>query len=361
MALGVSNMTFFKPHIVELAVPAPHSRATGRSSAYSKSRARAPLAENTLLGSQGAYRIEKLIGMGSFSLIYSAVDTRTRLNVVIKEYFPKRYAKRKPDDQVVSLRGNRQMAFTEGVRRFYNEALMLKKVSHPNVLDVHDLVRANSTTYLVSLNKGGRDLKWFLSSFAESLEQDLICKVFMPILSALHFMHDAQLLHLDIKPANILLQPNSESLLLDFGAAQMMDTEIQARHKRIVTHGYAPPEQYEKRGNLGPWTDIYAMGAAIYFCITARPPVKSKGRTVASQLEVECYSDEYSTALLHAVNRALSYEISERFDSVDEFAAALLNGSRWASLSEYEAGVMAYDRNAQAVKRAQKELANYAD
>ncbi len=328
-----------------------------------RANTRAPLLEHTFLGGRtDGYRIEKLIGVGSFSLVYSAVEVSSGLSVVIKEYFPKHYARRKPDNFIVSLagKGKKQADFFEGAKRFYNEALILKLVVHPNILDAHDVLRANSTAYLVSQNRGGRDLKWFLSSTDEPMAPSLIIKIFLPILSALHFLHDAQLMHLDVKPGNILLQPNAESLLLDFGAAQLMSDIGLSGLKRVVTHGFSPPEQYCKHAALGAWADVYAVGATLYYCLTGKAPAKSIDQEIPTRLQVERYRDDYPAGLIHTINRALSYEISERFQSIDGFAAALLDGSPWSSLADYERKVMGYDRSACSVRQIQDQLVKHA-
>jgi serine/threonine protein kinase len=357
-------MSIIQSNIEVNSVAATRARVNKRKSpARARSHhARVPLARNARLGVFGReYRIDKLIGMGSFSLVYSAIETGSNLSVVIKEYFPKRYAKRNTSNQIVPLSGRKKMAYCEGVKNFHNEALVLKQISHPNVLDVYDLLPANNTTYLVSLNKSGRDLKWFLSSYSGALKQKLFLRVFMPILSALHFLHDSRLLHLDIKPANILLQPNSESVLLDFGAARSIDSVALPLHKQIVTHGYAPPEQYGASGGyLGPWTDIYAMAATMYFSITGNPPAKSKERKIHSRLIIERYSNTCCPKMMNAINQALLYDVSKRFQSIDEFAAALLQGSDWSTLVEFEADVMAYDRFDNSIKSAQDQLARFA-
>lgn len=314
---------------------------------------RVPLTENTVID---GYRIGKVVGRGSFSLVYAAVEVSSKLNVVIKEYFPKHFSERIDTGEIIPFDGKKLLTFSEGFKQFYSEALALKKITHPNVLNTHNLFRANRTAYLVSLNQDGRDLKWFLTSFQEPLNQDLVYKVFLPVLSALNFLHSAQLLHLDIKPANILLQPNSESLLLDFGAAQTMSSSKRINQMQTLTHGFAPPEQYDKNRALGPWTDIYAVAATLYYSIACKPPAKSKDSKVASKLDVDTLSNNYHRSLLETINRSLSHNASDRYSRIDEFAAALLDGSKWSSLLEYEINVMGYDRTAPSIKHSQEEL-----
>jgi len=315
---------------------------------------RVAMAGNTELE---GYIFERVIGKGSFSLVYRASDIKTGDEVVIKEYFPKHFSIRKNDGTIVPLDGKKLFTFSEGFKQFFNEALALNKISHPNVLKTNNMFRANKTAYLVSLNIGGRDLKWFLSTVKEPMSQALVFKVFMPILSALNFLHGAQLLHLDIKPANILLQPNSESLLLDFGAAQRMNSSKRINNMQTLTHGFAPPEQYDKHKSLGPWTDIYAVAATLYYSIACKPPAKSKDNDAESKLNLEKYSSAYESHLIQAVNRCLTYDPSTRFDNVDEFAEALLDGSKWKTLRDYEMDVMKYDRFLESTRNSQRDLA----
>ncbi len=315
---------------------------------------REPLPRNTLLE---GYNIERVIGRGSFSLVYRAVEISTGNEVVIKEYFPKYFSIRKDGNTIAPLDGKKLFTFSEGFKQFFNEAMALNKISHPHVLKTNNMFRANKTAYLVSLNIGGRDLKWFLGTVQEPMSQAFVFKVFMPILSALNFMHGAQLLHLDIKPANILLQPNSESLLLDFGAAQRMNSSKRINNMQTLTHGFAPPEQYDRKKSLGPWTDIYAVAATLYYAIACKPPAKSKDNDSESKLDLNKYSAHYEPHLLQAVNRCLTYDPSTRYDNVDEFAAALLDGSKWESLRDYEMDAMKYDRFLEATRESQRDLA----
>lgn len=322
-----------------------------------KKDARVALDENTILD---GYRIGKVIGRGSFSLVYNAVEMSTGQEVVVKEYFPQHYAKRQDDNRIVPRSIRKELVFHEGLKQFYNEALAIKNIKHPNVLDTCSFSQLNNTAYLISFNLNGRDLKWFANSFDDALNEALLLKVFLPILSALHFLHKAKLLHLDIKPANILLQPDGQSLLLDFGASQSMDSSKRISKYRTLSHGYAPPEQYDRKRELGPWTDLYAAAASMYYCIAGKMPPKSKDNVAATKLDVKYYSAHYHPALINAVNRCLSHDESERFDNVDDFAAAILSGSKWESLAQYEKECLNYDRETPATKQLLSELTQYA-
>jgi serine/threonine protein kinase len=348
-------MPYFKP-IIDIKLSSA-KRSSGGESGQAKHDPRVPLAKDTVLN---AYRFKKLVGSGSFSLVYSAIEISSGREVVIKEYFPKHFSLRQPDNTVIPFDGGKLLAFREAFKQFHYEALTMEKARHPNVLNSCNFFRANKTAYLVSINHDGRDLKWFLNSFQDCLDQNLIYRVFMPVLSALNFLHDAKLLHLDIKPANILLRPNGESMLLDFGASQSMNSSKRIHQSQVLTHGFAPPEQYNKSRALGPWTDIYAVAASFYYCISGKSPLKSKGSGEASRLDVSQYSKNYCPMLLHTINRSLSLDATRRFASIDDFAAALLVETKWKSLQEYELDVMDYDRFAVTTLNSQSELVSLA-
>lgn len=304
---------------------------------------RQALAKNTVLDK---YKIGVLIGIGRFSLVYQGFDTETGDSVVVKEYYPKYYSKRAEDGiTLLAFEGRKLITFNEGFKQFFNEALALHKIDHPNVLKAHNFFRANKTAYMVSNHEAGRDLKWFLDTTQEPLNNKLIYKIFMPILSALNRLHDSGCLHLDIKPANILLRANSKPLLLDFGAAQDMASKKRINNMQALTHGFAPPEQYDRKSNLSRWTDIYAVAATLYYAITNRPPAKSKDSNKQSQLSIQKHQGHYTSEMLKAINQSLVHDYGKRFEFVDAFAKELLTASKWDSLETYEREEMSYYRH----------------
>ncbi len=331
-----------------------HSGRRGSGKArHRKYPPRIPLDAETWLD---AYRIDKVVGAGGFSIVYSGEDCRSGERVILKEYYPRRYARRRDNAKLAPYAGKRLLAFAEGFRQFLNEALALEKVTHPNVLDAYDFFHANNTAYLVSLDNGGRCLKWFIQAMKEPLDQPLLYKIFLPVMSALNFMHEAQLLHLDIKPNNILLQPNGEPLLLDFGAARIMNGATWENRKQTLTPGFAPPEQYDKSREPGPWSDIYSLGAAMYFCIAGKAPAKSTGRENSPSLDLKFFGTRYDLSMLEAINQALAYDPADRYLTIDDFAEAMLQGTEWSNLREYELQVMNYDRAVQSTRDSQDEV-----
>lgn len=345
-------MRFFRPAADSL--PAVSKIAAPRSRQIEKRDTRPPLPANTCLD---GFLFEKLAGRGSFSLVYSGTEIATGERVIIKEYFPKRYAIRRRNGDIMPRKGRKLIGFHEGFKRFFKEAMLLKKMHHPNLLATAHFFSAHQTAYFVSKNQDGRDLRWFISSLNAPLDQSLVYKVFMPILSALNFMHDAKLLHLDIKPANILLQPNGQPLLLDMGAVQRMGTRPKKSRSQVMTRGFSPPEQFDKNGSLGPWTDVFAAGASLYCSIFCKLPGTPGQKGAADErLASDALKGAYPASLLDALKRALEPDIDKRFATIDEFAAALLEESAWSSLAEYERAEMGYDRSASSILDAKEAL-----
>lgn len=302
-----------------------------------------------------AYRIEKVVGYGSFSIVYRGQDCRSGERVIVKEYYPGRYARRCSNNQLAPYSGTRLLAFAEGFRQFLNEALALERVSHPNVLDARDFLHANNTAYLISLDKGGRCLKWFIETTKEKPDQALLLRIFLPVMSALNYMHDARLLHLDIKPNNILLQPSGEPLVLDFGAARIMNGATWENRQQTLTRGFAPPEQFDKSREPGPWSDIYSLGAALYFCIAGKLPARATDNC-SPELDLKIFESRFEPGLLKAINKSLSFDPADRYLAVDDFAEAMLEKTGWSDLRDYELNVMGYDRYVQATRDSRDEV-----
>ena len=228
-------------HSIPAAQVSGATRSGGKAGV--KSTAKKPLVIGTQVDN---YVIGRAVGSGSFSIVYKGRNLDNDQGVIVKEYFPGRYARRLENAHVRPYGGKRLMAFSEGFRQFLNEALALVKVNHPNVIEANDFFHANGTAYLVSPDTGGRCLKWFAGSQKEPLEQNLLLEIILPVMSALNYMHEAQLVHLDVKPNNILLQPNGQPLLLDFGAAWILNSGAWEDRKQTLTPGFAPPEPYDK-------------------------------------------------------------------------------------------------------------------
>lgn len=264
------------------------------------------------------YRIVKTLGGGGFSLVYLAQDRDTGKPVVIKEYLPSNQATRRGAEAVESLSAETSNNFRQGIKRFFDEAGALARVSHESIVRVTDFFRDNNTVYLVMEYERGKDLRYHIKRHRR-LSEKFIRTVFPQLLLGLRELHAQNLLHLDIKPANILLRPGGKPLLLDFGAAQPAYASDRSLGPHTLTQGYAPLEQH-RRGDVGPWTDMYAVGASMWTCMSGKAPPPSPARAEKETYKpaVRQFSRYYSQPLLRAVDWCLQMNQLNRPQTADE-------------------------------------------
>lgn len=281
------------------------------------------------------YRIDSILGAGGFGVTYKALDTHLETWVAIKEYFPVEWSFRDADG--VTVRPNTQgeasgpegqlSDYLWGLERFLDEARVLARVQHPYVVRVKRYFRAHGTAYIVMDYEEGEPLSAVLRD-GETLGEDEVRGLLEDVLPALQAVHEQGYLHRDIKPSNLYLRSSDHRvILIDFGAAR----EAVGRHSKsitsLVTPGYSPPEQYTTRNDrYGTWTDIYALGAVLYRCITGRAPTEAAERLLDDHLEpaLKAGAGRYSTNLLEVIDRALAVRPEQRFLTVADMQAALL-------------------------------------
>ena len=259
------------------------------------------------------YEIVRTLSGGGFSIVYLAQDTERDQRVVIKEYLPSGQARRAEDETVESLSAETDVPFRHGIRRFFDEAAALAKINHPSIVRVLDFFRDNNTVYLVMRHEDGTDLSWYIKQRRGRLSEKFVRTVFPQLLLGLRELHALNLLHLDIKPSNIFLRPGGKPLLLDFGAVQPADLDVRTLGPHTLTLGYAPLEQH-RRGQLGPWSDLYAVGASMWACMNGRPPPPAPERARRDKYRpaVRVHAGRYSRPLLEAVDWCLRMDPAER-------------------------------------------------
>ena len=280
------------------------------------------------------YRILRILGVGGFGVTYLAEEIRLGRKVAIKEYLPRSIAGREiASTNVRPLAAGLHEQFMWGLDRFRQEAMTLVNFEHPNIVGVHRYAEANGTAYLVMQYVEGKPLDALLAG-GKMLDESEIEEVILPILAGLEQVHAANFLHRDIKPANIYIRMDGRPVLLDFGAARQAFQGQDKSVTAIVSEGYAPFEQYEGRGDQGPWTDIYAIGAVLYRCIAGdRPPaaterISARLRHAPDPMRParEVGAGRYSARLLEAVDLALGLTRAERPQNVAELRR-LLDGT----------------------------------
>jgi len=266
------------------------------------------------------YRIDEMIGSGGFSIVYLADNLKNRTKVVIKEYCPVELVTRLTGGRLVPNSEKNRGTYHLGLKRFYAEAIALAKLDHPNIIHVSNFFRENNTVYLVMNYEEGRDLRWFIKRSRGRLGEKFLHTVFPQVSMGLRGLHQLGFLHLDIKPANILLRSGGKALLLDFGAVQKMTSNRRYGGVQTMTHGFAPLEQYE-HGRMGPWSDIYALGATMWACIAGKPPpsapdLKKQPKGIHISRLV---ARRYSPGLLKSIEWAMQGNYAERPRTVDDF------------------------------------------
>ena len=276
--------------------------------AVEASVARPALAEGTQLEN---YRIQRLLATGGFSFVYLAHDENDQ-PVAIKEY---RIAEDDRDK------------FLHGMRCFFEEGKALTRFSHPNVVRVTNFFRANDTVYLVMRYERGRTLQEHVANHLGPVEETWVRNTFVQLLNGLREVHTDKLLHLDIKPANVYLRNDGSPLLLDFGAARYTLSEEGVKLPPTYTPGYASPEQHLWRDLLGPWSDIYSVGATMYATLGGGEPPQAAHLRVEKDAIVparRAWAGKYSNELLDIVDWCLRMDHLERPQSVFALQKALL-------------------------------------
>jgi serine/threonine protein kinase len=271
------------------------------------------------------YKFEKVLGQGSFGITYLATDTMLNRKVAIKEYFPREFAAR---DNTLTVRaaGNSDDRdnFIWGLKRFLDEARVLAVFDHPNIIQVRRFFEANGTAYLVMDYCDGTPLDELLK-IEGFLSEKKIHLLISPLLDALEIIHKTNFLHRDIKPANIFIKKDGTPVLLDFGAARQELVTHSKSVTAMATPGYAAFEQYSSRGNQGPWTDIYGLGATIYKAITGSKPDDATNRMLDDTL-VPCEKickGKYSAKTLRAIDKSMAVKPQDRPQSISEWRAML--------------------------------------
>jgi serine/threonine protein kinase len=273
------------------------------------------------------YLIKKILGQGGFGITYLAEDTNLNRLVAIKEYLPVELAVRDGDASIQPLSGEHGEQFTWGLDRFMSEAQTLAKFKHPNIVRVLAVFPENNTAYMVMEFEHGRGMHETLKE-KETLEEEELNKILLPILDGLEAVHAANFIHRDIKPPNIYIREDGNPVLLDFGSARQSLGEQTRTLTTMVSPGYAPFEQYvSKSDKQGPWTDIYGLGATLYRSVTGIAPSGSMDRSEAIlHTEKDIYvpaleiaRGKYSDQFLKAIDHALAFKPEHRPQTIADW------------------------------------------
>ncbi|MGB7816064.1 MAG: serine/threonine-protein kinase [Methylotenera sp.] len=271
------------------------------------------------------YIITKVLSTGGFSFVYLAQDLNKNI-VAIKEYMPTGLALREEGATVLLGTDDDAATFKHGLKCFFEEGLALAKIDHKNIVRVINFFRENNTVYMVMQYERGKSLQDYILSQPEPVSEKFVRRVFSELLNGLREVHTQKLLHLDIKPANIYIRLDGSPVLLDFGSARQTLTQVQSKLSPSYTPGFAPPEQYFERKQLGPWSDIYSVGASMYSCLVRSAPAAANLRVKEDLLvpAVKVGKSTYTKELLQIIDNCLKLDYLERPQSVFSLQKTLL-------------------------------------
>jgi serine/threonine protein kinase len=267
--------------------------------------------------------IEK-IGEGGFSIVYVAWDHSLERQVALKEYMPSSLAARKGSMQISPRSERHRDTFEAGLKSFINEAKLLAHFDHPSLVKVYRFWEANGTAYMVMPYYRGVTLRDTVRGQDTAPTQAWLLELLEPLTVALEVIHADQCFHRDIAPDNvILLAPTGQPLLLDFGAARRVIGDRTQALTVILKPGYAPVEQYAEIPNMkqGPWTDVYALGAVVYWAITGETPPASVGRLLSDSYVplAQRAAGRYNEWFLQAIDKALWVRPEQRTQTIAAF------------------------------------------
>ena len=283
------------------------------------------------------YVIGTALGHGGFGITYNAWDQTLNTHVAVKEYFPSGLVNRIPGTaEVLLLSGEKEKQYYNGLNQFLNEARQTVAFSeHPNIVHVFDFFEENNTAYIVMEFLDGISLKDLLKQWDNKLDCDQAVDIGVSICDALTEIHKKGILHRDINPSNIFICLQGATKLIDFGSARISDDENEKTRSVIITPGYAPPEQYRSKSKQGSQTDIYALCAVLYRCVTGVKPIESLDRTVDDTLDSPMViNEEVPEWLDKIIMRGMALEPEIRFKSAAELKDALLNHAKVDSPQE---------------------------
>ena len=271
------------------------------------------------------YRIISVLGSGGFGITYLAEHELAGRNVCIKEFFPKEFYNRDDNSHSISLGSKGSAKIMDAFKaKFLKEAKTIARLNHPNIIHIHDVFEENNTAYYVMEYIEGESLSSLVRTRGALSEAEAV-RYIRSVAEALGYIHERKIMHLDIKPANVML--NSEDgqvVVIDFGLSKQYDEEGNQTSSTPVgiSAGFAPMEQYQQGGvkEFSPETDIYSLGATLYYLVTGQVPPQAV-----------CVADEglpelpahLSSGVRNAIERSMTFQRKHRPHSAKEFLALL--------------------------------------
>ena len=274
----------------------------------------------------GKYLVGRVLGQGGFGITYVGWDIALERKVAIKEYYPSGQVSRNPGSRGLTwyTRVQSQQAKRNGMEMFLKEARKMSKLDDiPNVVRVRELFQENETAYIVMDFVEGETLKARLEKTGP-LPWEQAKGIFLPAIQAMEQVHKAGLVHRDISPDNLMLTPGGKVKILDLGAAKDLSVNNGASSMQVAKGGFSPFEQYTQRGSSGPWTDVYAMAATVYYTLTGKLPPVATDRVVEDTISWEEPGlKALSAQALEALQKAMVISAKTRMQSMEELEKGL--------------------------------------
>ncbi len=271
------------------------------------------------------YIIGAVLGKGGFGITYIGYDNLNYRKVAVKEFYPSSVVYRDGNNtSVVSVPSNMKQIYENGVRKFYNEAVTLSKLQNiPAIVEIYDFFYENNTAYIVMefidgtavdqivLNQGGLDV-------------DVTLTIYYPIIQALKKVHEAGILHRDISPSNVMLDEKFMARLIDFGSSRAYSHEMSTDLTVILKKGFAPYEQYYRKGRHGPAEDVYAICASMYYTMTGKVPPAAPDRRVFDTLQpIHNYITDIPENIEKIILKGLSVQAEDRYPNMEALSKAI--------------------------------------
>ncbi len=289
----------------------------------------------------GKYIIGNVIGEGGFGITYIGFDLNLEMKIAVKEFYPNGFVTRESSvtSTVTEYTTNDSAQYQKWKDSFVKEARNLAKFSNlPGIVHVRDFFQENNTAYIIMEYVEGETLKSHLKKRMSPVSVGETLEMMKPVIKSLSKVHAAGIIHRDISPDNIMIQSGGDVKLIDFGAAREFESGNEKSMSVLLKPGYAPEEQYRTRGEQGPWTDVYALSATIYRCITGVKPVESMERMRVDELKKpSAMGINISPETEAVILKGMSVYAENRIRSMDELYRELYGETLAGAGTQYQA------------------------
>lgn len=278
----------------------------------------------------GKYLVGDVLGEGGFGITYIGFDLNLEIKIAIKEFYPNGFATRESQNtsELTAYAGQSMETVYKWRDNFVKEARSLAKCSHlPGIVGVKDYFQENNTAYIIMEYLEGQTLKENMKANGGKIPPDDVLRMMRPVISSLEEVHREGLIHRDISPDNLILLKGGNVKLLDFGAARDYTESGEKSLSVMLKPGYAPEEQYRTKGKQGPWSDVYALSATIYKCITGVTPPEAMERMRTDELKkISSLGILVSPQVETALEKGMAVFAENRCQSMEELEKMLYNG-----------------------------------